>query len=348
MEKIYDIVNGMHFGDIEFYDDLLDQYTLPSRLLKITEDTLVEGTLHIMTVTDPDGNRYSRYDYDDMLLLGEAGSTVIVTFETSNPNTKFYWHEVVGGEFVYYLPGSYEFTLPPEVTTEYLGTFSAELGVEAFLGVDSEISYTLNVDFFRNEDLADIENREGNDFFIGTPGIDKVIYDKPGADVEVIVRDGKVYISSNGEIDELDGIERVQFSDGNIAFDLDENGNASKAAKLLGAVFGQGKNGEKIDPTFAGIGLDYLDKGTSYEDLTELALRARGAVTNDDVVNILFENIVGRAPSADEGAPFVELLENEVYTWGTLGVFAADLELNEQNINLSGLAQSGLEYVEIA
>ena len=127
-----------------------------------------------------------------------------------------------------------------------------------------------------------------------------------------------------------------------VAFDI--NGNAGITAKILGAVFGADQVSNK---EYAGIGLDYLDnKGYSYEGLMDLALKASGCVSNEDVVNKLYENVVGVTPTAEQAAPFVSMLEGEtpLHTWGSLGVMAADLELLTTRIDLTGLAETGLEY----
>jgi len=62
-------------------------------------------------------------------------------------------------------------------------------------------------------------------------------------------------------------------------------------------------------------------------------------------VELLFTNVVGRAPSDAERSPFVDLLTNNAYTVAGLGVLAADTDINVANINLVGLAQQGLDYV---
>jgi len=137
-------------------------------------------------------------------------------------------------------------------------------------------------------------------------------------------------------------VSRIFIGDLAVAYDV--NGNAGQVAKILGAVFG---SSEVSNKEYAGIGLDYLDnKGYSYEGLMDLALKASGCVSNEDVVNKLYENVVGVAPTAEQAAPFVAMLEGQSpqHTWGSLGVMAADLELLTTKIDLTGLAETGLEY----
>jgi hypothetical protein len=61
-------------------------------------------------------------------------------------------------------------------------------------------------------------------------------------------------------------------------------------------------------------------------------------------VALLWTNIVGTAPTATEAQPFVDML-NGGTSVGALGVLAADTLLNQANVNLIGLATTGLDYV---
>ena len=136
--------------------------------------------------------------------------------------------------------------------------------------------------------------------------------------------------------DALVGIERLQFSDTSLALDLDCH--AGQTAKLLGAVFGAASMAHQ---QFVGIGLSFLDAGTSYEQLAGMAVGAAGKTSHTNVVNQLWTNLVGSAPS--QAAPIVALLDGGMSV-GALTVLAADLDLNTTNIGLVGLVQTGIEY----
>jgi len=157
--------------------------------------------------------------------------------------------------------------------------------------------------------------------------------------------DGKIeVIRSNGYSELTFDHAEAEYYSSSVARAYDLHGNAGKVAKILGAVFGAEQVSNK---EYAGIGLDYLDnKGYSYEGLMDLALKASGCVSNEDVVNKLYENVVGVAPLPEQAQPFVAMLEgdNPVHTWGSIGVMAADLELLTTKIDLTGLAETGLEY----
>jgi hypothetical protein len=141
--------------------------------------------------------------------------------------------------------------------------------------------------------------------------------------------------------DQLTNIERLQFTDKNVALDL--NGNAGTTAKILGSVFSKESLTNK---TYVGIGLNYLDSGWTYDNLAGLALDAAGAKTNDQIVSLLWTNVIGSKPSAADKAPYIALLENGMSA-GALAHLAADSSLNTTNINLVGLAQTGIEYIPL-
>jgi hypothetical protein len=145
----------------------------------------------------------------------------------------------------------------------------------------------------------------------------------------------------NEGIDELINIERISFSDGNYAFDL--NGNAGTTAKILGAVFGKQAVTNK---SYVGIGLHFLDSGWTYDNLAGVALDAAGAKTNDQIVSLLWTNVIGTKPTSADKQPFIALLENGMSA-GALAHLAADTSFNATNINLVGLAQTGIEYIPV-
>ena len=104
------------------------------------------------------------------------------------------------------------------------------------------------------------------------------------------------------------------------------------------------RNGGDSPCQFVGIGLDLKDDGMSYVDLAELAINETGKSTPEDIVALLWTNVVGSPPNAQQAQPFVDMLNNGM-TIGELGVLAADTDLNVTNINLVGLADTGIGYI---
>lgn len=147
--------------------------------------------------------------------------------------------------------------------------------------------------------------------------------------------------SGNEGTDTLSNIERVHFASTSLAIDID--GNAGITAKILGAVFGKQS---VMNKTFVGIGISYLDAGWSYENLASLALDAAGAKTNDQIVTLLWTNVIGTKPTSSDKSPYISLLENGT-TAGALAHMAAETSFNTANINIVGLAQTGIEYLPV-
>jgi hypothetical protein len=142
--------------------------------------------------------------------------------------------------------------------------------------------------------------------------------------------------------DQLTNIERLQFTDKNVALDL--NGNAGTTAKILGAVFGKESLTNK---QYVGIGLNLSDAGMSSTTLASLAVDAANLKTNDQIVSTLWKNIFGTTASISDKAPYVKLLDDGMSA-GTLAWLAADTPFNKVNINLVGLAQTGIEYIPVS
>jgi hypothetical protein len=148
-------------------------------------------------------------------------------------------------------------------------------------------------------------------------------------------------VSGAGGTDSLVGVERLSFSDGQVALDL--AGEAGTVAKVIGAVFGAAyvHNAQVV-----GIGLDLLDGGMSSQDLVGLALGCRlgASASNDAVVELLYTNLAGSAPTAAQKGVFVALLDQGAVSQETLGLIVADHALNAAHIDLVGLSAAGLEY----
>jgi Ca2+-binding RTX toxin-like protein len=184
----------------------------------------------------------------------------------------------------------------------------------------------------------------GNDDINGGTGIDTAIFTSASKSYKFSVGSNSVLITGDPTtdgIDTLTNVERLKFSDKTIAIDLSEN--AGTTAKIIGAVLGKS---QVQNPTFVGLGLSYLDKGMTYSDLGALALTAVGATTNDAVVSTLWKNVIGTEATPAIKAPYIKMLTDGMKV-GDLVVLAADTSFNTTNINLVGLAQTGIEYLPV-
>jgi len=199
-----------------------------------------------------------------------------------------------------------------------------------------------------------IQGLGGDDVLDGGDGLDVAIYRGTRKDYVISKIDpGTIQVQDQRSVgsnsmmtdgcDQLTSIERLAFADMNLAFALE--GTAGQVAQTLCAVFGKSAVANK---EYAGIGLHFVDDlNYSYNDLMQLAINARlGAnPTNGQVVDLLYTNVVGQTPGKADRDYFVGLLDNHTFTVASLGVLAANTDLNKANINLTGLAQTGLEYL---
>ena len=141
---------------------------------------------------------------------------------------------------------------------------------------------------------------------------------------------------------ELSEIERIHFIDKSLAIDL--TGNAGSVAKVLGAFLGP----EGISRTdLVGIGLGLLDGGMSYEELIQEAITAVFGENpaGSSLVDAFHRNLTGEPPAASLLNEYSALIESGNLTALNLATQVAEHELNLANIDLIGLASTGLEFI---
>ena len=212
--------------------------------------------------------------------------------------------------------------------------------------INSKLLGTSAHDVLKSADVSSFRGLAGNDTIIGSVDkLESALYYGVRSDFKIsknINSSWKVEcVLGNEGVDTVSNIERLVFSDKSIALDL--SGSAGTTAKILGAVFGKESLSNK---NYVGIGLNFLDAGWTYDNLAGVALEAAGAKTNDQIVSLLWTNVIGTKPTATDKQPFIALLENGM-TAGALAHLAADSSFNSTNINLVGLAQTGIEYIPV-
>ena len=193
-----------------------------------------------------------------------------------------------------------------------------------------------------------IKGSPGIDFFDGGLGLDTVVYSGP-QERYTINKTGNRYVVSeptgSDDTDYLSNIERLQFSNGKVALDV-ENGNAGEAAKLIGALLGPTYVKDKA---LAGIVINLLDQKYTSDTIANLGLATpmylsmAGSSSNTDFVKQVFTNVVGRPPTPSESSTYVNMLEAGT-SQSALALMAAHTDLNAARINLVGLVQHGLEF----
>ena len=189
-------------------------------------------------------------------------------------------------------------------------------------------------------------NTLSKDNFDGGPGIDTVVYDKALSSYLVKIGVNGMEVSSATYTEGSDwllNIERLQFADKGLAFDID--GHAGVAAKTLGLVFGT--EAAQV-PNYVGICLDYLDnKQYTAAQLMHEALLIRlgsDASNPEKLVSFVYERLTGVLPVQSEKDKYVSWITSGVYTADGLAVYASELSLNPITAQLTGLSTTGLAF----
>jgi hypothetical protein len=183
----------------------------------------------------------------------------------------------------------------------------------------------------------------GDDTIKGEDGLDIVRFIGPRSAYEVVRPIAGLNTTVRGllgqGIDELRGIERLEFTDKGIAVDF--AGSAGHVARAIGAIFG----GQTFNmPEYVAESLALLDQGMSYEAFMQRNLDTiLGAkASSEAIVGLLYRNVRGMDPPTAAMNYYASLLNDGAMTPGQLGVFAANHDLNL--IKVIGLEKSGLSY----
>lgn len=199
----------------------------------------------------------------------------------------------------------------------------------------------------------------GNDLVDGREGFDEVRY-KEGKSTYQLYKsewtgdwlcEDKAFVLGS---DTLMNIERVHFADTSVALDIE--GNAGVVAKTLALTFGASMLKDKA---IAGIALYYVDElAYDFSRLMELGLTIRlgAAPSQAAFIDLLYTGLYGKSPTTAEVQVVSNLLKGMSQT--QLAVMSvqydrpylmnAALNIDQEsqiNLELMGLAQTGLEYV---
>lgn len=218
---------------------------------------------------------------------------------------------------------------------------------------DGLLDYLFNeIDWFEGSDGDDtFEGHAGNDVLNGHDGIDTAVFDGQRSQYAlassgdtVTVQDGR---SGGDGRDSLQHIERLRFDDRSVALDLD--GHAGSVARLVGTLFGpQGMD----DAALVGLGLRLKDEGASDAQLARVAVdsalfaTAAGSHSNADFVRLVYRNVTGHEAGTAELQHYTALLDSGATDQVSLALWASQTTELAQRIDLAGLAERGLEFVE--
>jgi hypothetical protein len=181
----------------------------------------------------------------------------------------------------------------------------------------------------------------GSDKVTGTAFLDVVRQPSNLADNQLTkLSDGTWQVQNKtapSNSDNLVNIERIEFSDISVA--LDVSGSAGQVAGILVAVFGPSY---LQNTTYAGIGLAYLDAGTSYSDLCQLAINAAG-LNATTLVSSAYKNLFRRDPDISGLTYWTSAINSGLDYGSFLSTFLQSTEA-QIFIKQTNLSETGLAY----
>lgn len=186
----------------------------------------------------------------------------------------------------------------------------------------------------------------GNDILIGGAGTDIARYTAPKSTYAITRSpDGALHISGTGGTegsDTLTGIERVEFGDQALAFDI--NGVAGQAYRIYRAAF------DRV-PDLSGVGfwLKRMDQGVTVEQVAaafvtsdEFVKLYGAAPSNEQTVDRLYRNVLHRAPEQGGYDFWVDILNSKKASLAAvLGAFS---EGAENQAAVADLIAQGIAY----
>jgi len=188
----------------------------------------------------------------------------------------------------------------------------------------------------------------GNDTLDGGAGLDTVAYAGTLGSFSIqqtatgyTIRD----TTASEGTDTLTAVERAQFADKKLAFDI--SGSAGNAAKIIAAALGT----EFLKPAYnavKGSVISIFDGGTTLRQLAativglDVFIQMEGSNSNTDFVKFIYMNVTGSAATSEQAQSLVAYMVDNKMAQGDFLATVADLHLN---VDLVGLAKTGIEYV---
>ena len=199
----------------------------------------------------------------------------------------------------------------------------------------------------------------GNDTIDGGVGTDTVRYSGNRANFKLAFAEIGVTVSSGTDgVDTLTNIERIKFSDVNVALDLGATQAAGQTSLLLGAVLPGKLALDASKQALLGSGIGLFDAGYSMPVLSGALLRLdiwsvltgqnvqptyRTLAEDTAIVNYLMTNVNGITPDATSLKANADAMHSE----SSQGEWLAQLALShagQSHIGLIGLASTGIAY----
>jgi uncharacterized delta-60 repeat protein len=194
-----------------------------------------------------------------------------------------------------------------------------------------------------------ITGGSGDDTLNGGTGLDVALYGSARA-VNSFVRlgNGDVQISGPDGVDTLHEVERAVFGSAAVGFDID--GTGGKAYRLYQAAF------DRV-PDEGGVGfwMYYIDRGfdiglvaAGFITSPEFTSLYGPSITNDQFIQLLYQNVLNRDPDAEGYAFWRSAMANEGgnygKAWTRSDVLVLYSDSAENKANVIGVITDGFQY----
>ncbi len=141
--------------------------------------------------------------------------------------------------------------------------------------------------------------------------------------------------------------ERVVFDDTAFAYDAD--GRAGDVYALLAAALGE----SDITTEYTGVGIHLADAGWTNKQLAEALLATdvyktdAGGVSNETFIKHVYKNVMGTDATLADVTTLTNWMTGNQYSQADVLVIASQLEDFQTEIDLVGLATTGIEYTPV-
>ena len=189
----------------------------------------------------------------------------------------------------------------------------------------------------------------GTQYLLGAGGMDTVTFSFSGKQLNLSGTNGNHVLTSAAGTHYFSDVERIKFSDRNIALDLAPGESAANAVRLIGAALDK----PALTPELVGWFINVFDQGKSMQEAIQAAMQtpqfAQFMPQLDDAafVTTVFRNVVGVDLNKSQLDTFMGMLlgQGGAMTQTDLLVLAANTGANELNVDLAGLQQYGIDYI---
>jgi hypothetical protein len=183
--------------------------------------------------------------------------------------------------------------------------------------------------------------RPGEDYFDGAGGFDTALFEGKRASYAVSTAGNGYKLAGADGAATLVNVERAQFSDGALAFDI--AGAAGQAYRIYQAAFDRA-------PDLGGLGywIAAMDKGTNLFDVAAAFVTSKefvdryGMLDGGAFLTTVYHNVLHREPDAGGLAFWTDYMEHGGTRAGLLAQFS---ESNENQAQVIGAIQHGIDFV---